>query len=387
MIEQLINDYRAIFGEFNGNVYFAPGRVNLIGEHTDYNGGHVFPCALSIGTYLLATKRQDNLLRFYSGNFKDLGIIEVDVNRLVYDQKDDWTNYPKGVMKIVQEAGYALTHGFDLYFFGNIPNGAGLSSSASIELVTSILLNDQFNLNIDQVDLVKFSQKAENKFVGVNCGIMDQFAIGMGKENHAILLDTNSLHYEYAPLEITGYSLVITNTNKRRGLADSKYNERRSECETALSILQQHAKIEALGELSNDEFNVLSHHIKDETILRRARHAVYENSRTLEAKQALTEGNLERFGQLMNDSHVSLRDDYEVTGVELDTLVALAWKQAGVLGSRMTGAGFGGCTISIVENEAVEAFKQNVSVEYKKSIGYEPTFYVVEVGDGARKLQ
>lgn len=386
-MEQLINEFTQVFGEFNGNVYFAPGRVNLIGEHTDYNGGHVFPCALNIGTYLVVNKREDSLLRFYSGNFGGLGIIEVDSNTLVYDKKDDWTNYPKGVIKVLQDAGYNINKGFDLYFFGNIPNGAGLSSSASIELATAIMINDQFAFGIDQVELVKFSQKAENQFVGVKCGIMDQFAIGMGKENHAVLLDTNTLHYEYAPLVINDYSLVIINTNKRRGLADSKYNERRSECEQALAILKNHVNIQSLGELSNEQFDALSVHIKEENVYKRAKHAVYENTRTLEAKEALKRGDLKRFGELMNASHISLRDDYEVTGMELDTLVQIAWNQEGVLGSRMTGAGFGGCTISIVKSDQLEQFKENIINEYTRRIGYQPTIYMVEVGEGARRLK
>lgn len=386
MKEKLLTGFREIFKTEASNVYFAPGRVNLIGEHTDYNGGHVFPCALNIGTYLAVKPRSDKKFQFYSENFAHLGIIEVDLDNIVYDVNDDWVNYPKGCIREVQKLGITLNHGLDLYYFGNIPNGAGLSSSASIELVTLVMLNEEYGLNIDRIELVKMGQRAENQFVGVNCGIMDQFAIGMGKANHAVLLDTGKLKYQYAPLNIEGYSLVVTNTNKRRGLADSKYNERRAECEKALEILKQYKNINALCELTLAEFESLSDKIEDEIIRKRARHAISENERTILAKKALDEGNLTEFGRLMNESHVSLRDDYEVTGKELDTLAALAWAQDGVIGSRMTGAGFGGCTISIVKNEYIDNFKVNVEREYEKVIGYKPTFYVVSVGDGAKKL-
>lgn len=386
MKEKLLTGFREIFKTEASNVYFAPGRVNLIGEHTDYNGGHVFPCALNIGTYLAVKPRSDKKFQFYSENFAHLGIIEVDLDNIVYDVNDDWVNYPKGCIREVQKLGITLNHGLDLYYFGNIPNGAGLSSSASIELVTLVMLNEEYGLNIDRIELVKMGQRAENQFVGVNCGIMDQFAIGMGKANHAVLLDTGNLKYQYAPLNIEGYSLVVTNTNKRRGLADSKYNERRAECEKALEILKQYKNINALCELTLAEFESLSDKIEDEIIRKRARHAISENERTILAKKALDEGNLTEFGRLMNESHVSLRDDYEVTGKELDTLAALAWAQDGVIGSRMTGAGFGGCTISIVKNEYIDNFKVNVEREYEKVIGYKPTFYVVSVGDGAKKL-
>lgn len=386
MKEKLLAGFREVFKTEADNVYFAPGRVNLIGEHTDYNGGYVFPCALNIGTYLAVKKRTDKKCHFYSENFAHLGIIEVDLDNFNYDVKDDWANYPKGCIREVQKLGNELGYGLDLYYYGNIPNGAGLSSSASIELVTLVMLNEEYGLNIDRIELVKMGQRAENQFVGVNCGIMDQFAIGMGKANHAILLDTGNLKYQYAPLNIEGYSLVVTNTNKRRGLADSKYNERRAECETALEILKQYKDINALCELSLAEFETLSDKIQAEVIRKRARHAISENERTILAKKALDEGNLVEFGRLMNQSHVSLRDDYEVTGKELDILASLAWAQEGVIGSRMTGAGFGGCTISIVKNECIAAFKENVEREYEKTIGYKPTFYVVLVGDGAKKL-
>ena len=366
--------------------FFSPGRVNLIGEHTDYNGGHVFPCALSFGTYAVARLRKDRKIRLYSDNFKDLGIIEFDLDTLEYEEAHDWANYPKGVFKAFNDEGFAVRTGFEAFFFGNIPNGAGLSSSASIELAASVLLKGLFNLDVDMINMVKMSQSAENHFVGVNCGIMDQFAIGMGKVSKAVLLDCNTLKYEYAPVELDDASIIIANTNKRRGLADSKYNERRSQCERALSQLQKKLEINSLGELSIDEFEKNKHLIEDELDRKRAKHAVYENQRTLEAVKCLKIGNIEKFGQLMNESHISLRDDYEVTGEELDALVEAAWAEKGTIGSRMTGAGFGGCTVSIVKNDSIDGFIKNVGERYKERTGLIADFYIASIGDGAREI-
>ncbi len=367
--------------------YFSPGRVNLIGEHTDYNGGHVFPCALTIGTYGIVGQREDKKVRFYSLNFEDLGVIEVDLENLVYDKKDDWTNYAKGVIKTFEKHGYKMENGLDILVYGNIPNGSGLSSSASLEVLVGTIINDIFGFNVDMVDTVKMSQEAENKFVGVNCGIMDQFAIGMGKKDSAILLDCNTLKYTYSKLDLDGYKIVIGNTNKKRGLADSKYNERRSECETALKEIQAVKNITALGELTEGEFEEVKSVITNETNVRRAKHAVYENQRTLKAIEALNNNDLELFGKLLNASHVSLRDDYEVTGKELDTLVSIAWECEGVLGARMTGAGFGGCTVSIVKDECVEAFIDTITKKYTEVIGYEPTFYIVTTANGTGRIE
>lgn len=386
MLDRLKSDFKEIFKIDAENIFFAPGRVNLIGEHTDYNGGHVFPCALSFGTYAVSRKRDDDLVRMYSLNFKELGVIEFSVNNLQNKKEDDWANYPKGVIWAFKESGYNITHGMDVVIFGNIPNGAGLSSSASIELVTSVMLKDYFDLDLDMVEMVKLSQRAENKFIGVNCGIMDQFAIGMGKENHAILLDTNNLKYEYVPVSLDGASIVIANTNKRRGLADSKYNERRSECEEALSDIKGHKDINSLGDLTEEEFMNLKQYIKRDVCRDRAEHAVLENIRTKKAVEVLKQGNIAKFGEVMKASHYSLKDKYEVTGIELDTLVEFSLKEEGVIGSRMTGAGFGGCTISLVKDENIEEFIKNVSKGYKEEIGYEASFYVASVGDGARKL-
>jgi galactokinase len=291
------------------------------------------------------------------------------------------------MIRYIQEAGWAMPYGMDVLIFGNIPNGAGLSSSASLEMLTGVIVNELFDLDIERLDLVKTGKKVENEYIGVNSGIMDQFAVGMGKENCGILLDCNTLKYEYAPLNLEGYKIMIMNTNKRRELADSKYNERRSECDEALKRLQLAEDISSLGDLTIEEFESIKFHIHDDILTKRAKHAVYENQRTLKALSALKSGDLEQFGLLMNASHVSLRDDYEVTGVELDTLVEAAWKQEGTVGARMTGAGFGGCAIAIVKEDTVEKFISTVGSEYLTKIGYEATFYVASIGDGANEIE
>lgn len=388
MKEQLIKKFGEVFGE-GGDVrsYFAPGRVNLIGEHTDYNGGHVFPCALTIGTYFIARKREDRRLRFYSENFEKLGVIEGSLDTLVWSEKAGWTNYPMGVMWAFGEKGYRITNGFDILLFGNIPNGSGLSSSASVEVGTGVMLRDMYGFDVDMIEISLIGQYSENNFNKVNCGIMDQFAIAMGKKDCAIFLDTADLSYEYAPIVLNDAKIVIACSNKKRGLGDSKYNERRAECEEALSELQTVLDIKSLGELDEERFEANKDAIKSEVRQRRARHAVYENRRTIKAVEALKAGNIEEFGRLMIASHNSLRDDYEVTGKELDTLVDSALKQKGVIGSRMTGAGFGGCTVSIVKNDSIDEFIENVGREYEETIGYAADFYVVEIGGGAGILK
>ena len=387
MLENLIKDFKEIF-KYNGEVetFFSPGRVNLIGEHTDYNGGFVFPCALDFGTYAVVKKREDKIFRMYSKNFENLGIIEFNLDNLVYDKKDDWANYPKGVIKTFLDRNYKIDSGFDVLFFGNIPNGAGLSSSASIEVLTAVILKDLFNLDVNMVEMVKMCQVAENKFIGVNSGIMDQFTVGMGKKDSAILLDCNTLKYEYVPVKLKNMSIIIANTNKKRGLADSKYNERRSSCEEAVKILNKNGiNIKYLGELTVAEFEKIKHYITDEEQLKRVTHAVTENERTKNAVEFLKKDDIAEFGGLMNKSHISLRDDYEVTGSELDSLVEAAWEEKGTVGSRMTGAGFGGCTVSIVENDYVDSFIKNVGKKYKEKTSLEASFYIANIGDGAGK--
>lgn len=374
--------FAEIFGDQETTQYFSPGRINLIGEHTDYNGGYVFPASITYGTYGVARRREDDRVFVYSTNFKEVGVIRFKLNELGYDKNDNWANYVKGVLLTLKEAGHKIDSGFELLVEGTIPNGAGLSSSASLELLVGVVLEHLFNLDVTRLELVKMGKKVENEFIGVNSGIMDQFAIGFGEEDKAILLDTNTLKYEMVPVVLNDYAIVIMNTNKRRELADSKYNERRAECEEALARLQTKLEITALGELSETEFDANQDLIGDEVLIRRAKHAVYENERTKKAKEALTANDLEEFGKLLNASHASLRDDYEVTGLELDTLVAAAQKQEGVLGARMTGAGFGGCAIALVKESEIRAFKNKVYDEYLKVIGYAPVFYVAHIGCG-----
>lgn len=389
--QQLSALFKEEYGYEEGvRIFFAPGRVNLIGEHTDYNGGYVFPAALTFGTWVVVSPRQDGVYRFCSTNFPSK--VECSVNdKLLYKQEDDWANYPKGVLnEFIEIAGSGNAHlfmGADVLFYGNIPNGAGLSSSASIELVTGLALSKLTGLEIPRLDLVKLGQRAENRFVGVNCGIMDQFAVGMGKQNHAMMLKCDTLEYKYVPLKIAGYKLVITNTNKRRGLADSKYNERRGECEKGLSIIQKHLlHVRCLGDVSIAEWEQVKHHIEDDIIRRRVEHVITEDDRVLKAMKSLQDNDLIVFGSMMKESHESLRDLYEVTGIELDTLFEVASNIDGCIGTRMTGAGFGGCNVSIVKEEVVDQFKLEVSEKYKSRIGLEPTFYVCEIGDGAKEI-
>jgi len=363
--------------------FFAPGRVNLIGEHTDYNGGHVFPCALSFGTYCLCGKRTDKKVNLFSLNLPHIGMVETELSTIAYDKKQDWANYPLGVIDVFQKHGYKFENGVDLLFWGNVPNGAGLSSSASIELATAVALNTVFNLGIDPITLVKFGQEAENKFVGMNCGIMDQFASGMGKENHAVLLDCNTLKYEHVPLNLNGVSIVIINSHVKHSLVTSAYNERRKQCENALKALQTKLPIKALGELTIEEFEKNKDLIKDPVEQKRAKHAVYENQRTLLATRKLREGDLDTFGKLMNESHVSLRDDYETSCPELDIISEAAWGVKGVLGARITGGGFGGCAVCLVKDEAIDNLKQTVGKIYKEKTGITADFYIASVGGAA----
>ena len=384
MKAKLLEKFQQIYGaEGDIRCYFAPGRVNLIGEHTDYNGGHVFPCALTLGTYCVARKRNDNKLRFYSWNFEKIGVIESDLNDLTPYKAAGWSNYPKGVMWAFEGRGYHLTHGLDILIYGNIPNGSGLSSSASLEVLTGLMLKDMFGFDVSMVDIALIGQYSENNYNGCNCGIMDQFASAMGKKDHAIFLDTNTLEYEYAPVVLEDAKIVIINSKVKHSLVDSAYNDRRNECETALKELQAVVDIKTLGDLSEDEFEKHKDAIKSGIRQKRAKHAVYENQRAIKAVQALKDNDVVTFGKLMNASHVSLRDDYEVSCEEIDILVDLAWETEGVVGARITGGGFGGCTVNIVKNEAVDAFVETIGNVYKEKVGHEAEFYVVDIGDGA----
>ena len=384
MKDQVVKKFTELFGD-EGDIrtYFAPGRVNLIGEHTDYNGGHVFPCALTMGTYAAARKREDRVLRFYSMNFENAGVVETSIDDLVCKDEAGWTNYPKGVIWAFGEKGYAVPSGMDIVIAGDIPNGSGLSSSASLEVLTGVVLRDLFGIEVSQVELALIGQYSENNFNGMNCGIMDQFASAMGKKDHAIFLDTNTLHYEYAPVVLEDAKIVITNSKVKHSLVDSAYNDRRNECETALKELKTAVKIESLGELTEEEYEAHKDVIKDAVRQKRAKHAVYENQRTIRAVEALKNQDVELFGKLMNASHESLRYDYEVSCKEIDILVDLAQAMPGVLGSRITGGGFGGCTVSIVKNDAVDTFISEIGKTYQEKVGHEAEFYVVDIGDGA----
>ena len=388
MIENLILKFKELYGENDDiRTYFAPGRVNLIGEHTDYNGGHVFPCALTLGTYAVVGKRGDRTIRFYSGNFEELGVIETSLDDLVPNEAASWTNYPKGVMWAFEKRGHQLPFGLDIVIYGDIPNGSGLSSSASLEVLTGLIVKDMYGFDdVDMVEIALIGQDSENNFNGCNCGIMDQFASAMGKKDNAIFLDTNTLQYEYAPVVLEDAKIVITNSKVKHSLVDSAYNDRRNECETALKELQTVLRINTLGDLTEEEFDARRKLIKSETRQMRAKHAVYENQRAIKAVEALKAGEIQKFGQLMNLSHISLRDDYQVSCKEIDILVDLAWSIDGVIGSRITGGGFGGCTVSIVKNEAVDNFIETVGKKYEEKVGHKAEFYVVEVGEGARRL-
>lgn len=388
MKKKLFDMFAELFGDSEGaRFYFSPGRVNLIGEHTDYNGGHVFPCALTLGTYGAARKREDNKIHFYSMNLDSFGVVEASLNDLTNKKEYNWANYPLGVVWAFKEKGHTITSGFDMVIWGNIPNGSGLSSSASLEVLTGVILTDLFEIkDLSMTDLALIGQYSENNFNGCNCGIMDQFAVAMGKKDHAIFLDTSDLSYEYAACVLDGAKIVITNSKVKHSLVDSAYNDRRNECAAALKALQSELDIQALGDLTPEEFEAHKSLIKDEIQLQRAKHAVYENQRTIDAVTALKAGDIESFGKLMNQSHISLRDDYDVSCEEIDILVDLAWKIPGVLGSRITGGGFGGCTVSIVKDESIDTFIETIGKTYLEKVGHEAEFYTVDIGDGASRL-
>jgi galactokinase len=390
-MEQLKSLLQKFVEQFGGNeekiaVFHAPGRVNLIGEHTDYNGGSVFPAALTFGTTLLIAPREDRMLGFASTNFPV--VKELSIDNIAFADEDDWVNYPKGIVWELAQRGITLSHGYDLLYHGEIPNGAGLSSSASIEVVTAYALLTLEGKPTDTVQIALWSQHAENEFIGVKCGIMDQFAVANGRKDHAILLDCDTLKYELVPFKSGEYKLVIGNTNKRRGLVDSKYNERRAQCEQAVQDLKPaFPALTLLGQLTLAQYEENEHLISDETVRRRARHVVEEIHRVARSMEVLNANDLAAFGQLMNASHDSLRDLYEVTGLELDTMVAEARLIPGVLGSRMTGAGFGGCTVSLVHEQSVEKFIAEVGSKYEAVTGLVPAFYVCDIGDGVREVK
>lgn len=379
-------EFIKLFDHAPEHAYFAPGRINLIGEHIDYNGGLVFPAPITLGTYALVSRRDDTLVKAYSMNFKDLGLITFDLNNLTYDPAHDWVNYIKGVAKMLAEEGTPVPSGLNIVVFGDIPNGSGLSSSASLEMLTTYIFKDLFNFNLSPVDSALLGKKVENLYIGVNSGIMDQFAIALGKKDHAVLLNCENLDYGYFPIKLEDHCIVIMNTNKRRELADSKYNERRSECESALSKLQTVLNVPNLCSIVLADLEAHKN-LLTEVEYRRAHHVITENERVKQATECLKANNLEEFGKLLNASHTSLCHDYEVTGKELDALVEAAWEAPGIVGARMTGAGFGGCSLAIVEKDSAEAFTKYVDAKYVDAIGYEASFYIASIGDGPTCIQ
>ena len=388
MKDRLYEGFKKYYGDTKGaELFFSPGRVNLIGEHTDYNGGHVFPCALTMGTYALVRKRSDNKMNFVSLNFNNAEVTTVELPELSYQKKNGWANYLIGVVWAFLGKRYKIDKGFDLAMLGNIPSGAGLSSSASIEVLMGTALKYMYDIDIDMVVIAKIGQISENQFNGMNCGIMDQFAVAMGKKDNAIFLDTSDLSYEYAPVKLKDAKVLITNSHVKHSLVDSAYNDRRNESTAALKALQTKLNISGLGDLTEEEFEENKYLITDEVQRKRAKHAVYENQRTIKAVNALKNNDIETFGNLMNASHISLRDDYEVSCPEVDKLVEIAWNIPGVIGSRITGGGFGGCTVSIVKNDAIENFRKEVISKYKEATGIDAEIYEAEIGDGAGRIQ
>ncbi len=385
--DELIQAFYGAFGPGGQpRTFFAGGRVNLIGEYVDFNGGHVLPCALTMGTWGLLRRRSDDRLRFYSLNFPQLGVLEGKLDDVRFREQNQWTNYVLGMLFALRERGVELPSGFELLIYGNIPNGSGLSSSASLEVVAGAALRACYELDVTDAELALMGQRAENGFIGLNTGIMDQFSIALGRENAAVFLNTGTLSYEYVPVELGDCVILIMNTCKRRTLADSKYNERRAECEGALAALQQALPVKDLASVGVRAFEQNKHLIENETERKRAEHVVYECARTVEACEKLRGGDLVSFGRLMDASHDSLRDLFAVSCRELDTLVAEARKCPGVLGARMTGAGFGGCAVAIVKKDAADAVMERVGKVYEQTVGYPCAFYVASIGGGPREL-
>ena len=384
--KQLFEQFEKVFGYPGTGLYFSPGRINLIGEHTDYNGGKVFPCAITVGTYAVVSKKEGKEVHAYSGNFPELGISSFSLENLQYEKESGWTNYLKGMLLYIQEMTGEITEGFDIYIYGTIPNGASLSSSASLEVLMGVIANDLYGLDLSGETLAKLGQRVENDFLGLNTGIMDQFIIANAKKDHALFLDTQTLTYEQIPLKLPNHKIVIMNSMAKRELVDSEYNTRRQQCEEAVSRLNKELSISTLGELTIEEFEKYLHLIGDDVLEKRAKHAVYENIRTEQATEALRNNELEDFGRLMDDSHLSLHEDYEVTIPETDLLVRSAWKQPGTIGARMTGGGFGGCCIALVENDQVKSFKTKVEEIFEEAFQYRPEIYLAETQAHARKL-
>ena len=384
-LEELKSAYEAAYQKPATDIFFSPGRVNLIGEHTDYNGGFVFPCALSFGTYLLVAPNDEQKINFRSLNVE--AVYSLALTQLTTPLPDKaWANYPLGVLAQFIKRGVAIEQGYDMLFWGNVPAGAGLSSSAAMEVVTAYAFNELLSTGYDRTELAKIGQKAEHEFAGVMCGIMDQFASAQGKQDHAIYLNCDTLAFDLVPVKLEGIKVVVSNTHSPHHLDSGAYNDRVRQCQLAVQQISAVRPIKNLAELSQADFEQVEHAITDEVAHRRARHVVGEVQRTKDAVEALQQGNIELFGKLMTQSHISLRDDYEVTGLQLDSLAEAAWKVEGVLGSRMTGGGFGGCTVSLVRDEAIPAFIEKVGAEYTEKTGLKADFYIAEIGDGAHRV-
>ena len=384
-LEELKSAYEAAYQKPATDIFFSPGRVNLIGEHTDYNGGFVFPCALSFGTYLLLATNTEKKINFRSLNVEAVYSLELTQLTSPLPNKA-WANYPLGVLAQFLKRGVAIEQGYDILFWGNVPAGAGLSSSAAMEVVTAYAFNELLGTGYDRTELAKIGQKAEHEFAGVMCGIMDQFASAQGKQDHAIYLNCDTLAFDLVPVKLEGIKVVVSNTHSPHHLDSGAYNDRVRQCQLAVQQISAVRPIKNLAELSQADFEQVEHAITDEVAHRRARHVVGEVQRTKDAVEALQQGNIELFGKLMTQSHISLRDDYEVTGLQLDSLAEAAWKVEGVLGSRMTGGGFGGCTVSLVHDEAIPTFIEQVGAEYTEKTGLKADFYIAEIGDGAHRV-
>ena len=384
-VDQLNSAYEAAYQKPATDIFFAPGRVNLIGEHTDYNGGFVFPCALSFGTYILLSKNEEQKINFHSLNMEAVYALGLDELTAPLPNKA-WANYPLGVFAQFIKRGISITQGYDILFWGNVPAGAGLSSSAAMEVVTAYALNELLGTGYELTELAKIGRAAEHEFAGVMCGIMDQFASAHGKADHAIYLNCDTLEYDLVPVKLDGVKVVVTNTHSPHKLDSGSFNDRVRQCQLAVEQLNSVRPTQYLAELSQAEFDQVKHAITDETAYRRARHVVGEVQRTKDAVAALQQGDIVLFGKLMNQSHISLRDDYEVTGLHLDALAEAAWKVDGVLGSRMTGGGFGGCTVSLVREESINTFIEQVGKEYTAKTGLKADFYIAEIGDGAHRV-
>lgn len=386
-IKNLVKEYKEIFNsQSNIKGYFAPGRVNLIGGHVDYHGGFVLPCAINYGTYMIISKRDDKLINGYSMNFSDQGIIKGNIDDLKRDLSDDWFSYVKGIVKLLNENGHQIDQGFNLLLNGNIPNGAGLSSSASLEIVLLEGLNDLFNLNLSNKEMVLIAQSVENDYIGVNCGIMDQYAVAFGKDNNAILLDCEKVEHEYVPLYLKDNKILIVNSNKQRKLSESKYNERRSESTGALKLILEKSDKEFVNQLTEEDYSLYKNIISNETNRKRAKHVIFENLRTKKAHDALINDNLIEFGQCINESHISLKEDYEVSCEELDYIAEYLQNLKGTIGARMTGAGFGGCVVSIVNESVIKEITDELNMMYKEKFGYKPSIYIADVGNGSNKI-